>query len=383
MQNLPGFADQGGINGERLRSDSQGTQAIIPDYSFDCYGNVTQWGAYVERSFNRYTLDFQVWRRSGGGQGTTGNYDFVGNNRFSSISPAQRSGGQILRDVPVEQQIQVRPGDVIGLYLRGEDSNDDGVELHTNSPDVTVWFTPTTAAVPTRIKVGNTNSIGLHSSTTAAPVITAMVLPSTTSPSPTPSPTSQTLALVQFSAPSIPQSSSFLPSPDTTSPPVGSGLPVGAIVAIVIVVIVLGVLILVFILALALRRRSKKMVDSLDNFEYSGKLEIMHWNECLRVCLSEVFNHLATSLFMTSNVLKTSYSCYYLLVSVYVTDSEKRMDFHLQYNKIYMVLLYNDWTIPKCSLGHGQYLAADGVHSAADRGGGGGATVAVFPGHPV
>ena len=58
----------------------------------------------------------------------------------------------------------------------------------------------------------------------------------------------------------------------------GSGLPVGAIVAIVIVVlivVVLGVLILVSILALALRRRSKKqvlMVNSLDNPEYSGKL---------------------------------------------------------------------------------------------------------------
>ena len=62
----------------------------------------------------------------------------------------------------------------------------------------------------------------------------------------------------------------------------GSGLPVGAIVAIVIVVlivIVLGVLILVFILALVRKRRSKKqvlMVNSLDNPEYSGQLEIMH-----------------------------------------------------------------------------------------------------------
>ena len=68
----------------------------------------------------------------------------------------------------------------------------------------------------------------------------------------------------------------------------------GAIVAVVIVVlivIVLGVLILVFILALALRRRSKKqmlMVNSLDNPEYSGKFKIMHWNEHLRVCLSEI-----------------------------------------------------------------------------------------------
>ena len=302
MQNLPGFANQGGGgNVARLESGSTGTQAIISDYSFDCYGNVTQWGAYVERSFNRYTLDFQVWRRSGGGQGTTGDYDFVGGNSFPSISPG--NGGQILEPVPVEQQIQVRPGDVIGFYVRGEDSNDDGVELHTNSRDVTVWFITTTAAVSTRIEVGNTNGIGLHSSTKGAPVITAMVVPSPLqipSPSPTPlfaspvlptesvliatltapllSPTitqtgtSQTTQTpqTQFSAPSTPQTSSFLPPPDTTSPPVGSGLPVGVIVAIVIVVlivIVLGVLILVFILALVRRRMSKKAPD---NSERSG-----------------------------------------------------------------------------------------------------------------
>ena len=311
MQNLPGFANQGGSGVARLESGSQGTQAIISDYSFDCYGNVTEWGAFVERSFNRYTLDFQVWRRSGGGQGTTGEYDFVGSNSFPSISPG--NGGQILEPVPVEQQIQVRPGDVIGFYVRDEqDRDDNGVELHTNSRDVTVWFITTTAAVSTRIEVGSSASPGLHSSTTGAPVITAMVVPSTPTPSQTSSPslishpptpfplfsspvlptesiltttstvpllpptitqtgtpqttqTPQTQAPVQLTAPSTPQSSSFLPPPDTTSPPVGSGLPVGVIVAIVIVVlivIVLGVLMLVFILALVRRRRSKKTPDS-------------------------------------------------------------------------------------------------------------------------
>ena len=114
VQNLPIFEDQGDRNVERLQS---GTQAIIPDYSFDCYGNVTQWGAFVQQAQDsvRYTLDFQVWRRRGGGQGTTGDYDFVGNNHFSSIDPPR--GGRIDRYVPVEDQIKVRPGDVIGLYI--------------------------------------------------------------------------------------------------------------------------------------------------------------------------------------------------------------------------------------------------------------------------
>ena len=84
--------------------------------------------------------------------------------------------------------------------------------------------------------------------------------------------TLQTQAPVQLSAPSTPQSTPFLPPPDATSPPVGSGLELGAIVAIVIIVlivIVLGVLILVFILTLAWKRMSRKVVKSLDNPEYS------------------------------------------------------------------------------------------------------------------
>ena len=64
-----------------------GTHAIIPEYSFDCYGNVTQWGAIVKNRNAVYTLVFQVWRRSGGGQGTTGCYTLVGNNHFASIRP--------------------------------------------------------------------------------------------------------------------------------------------------------------------------------------------------------------------------------------------------------------------------------------------------------
>ena len=130
MQNLPGFANQGGEGGQRLRA---GTQTIIPDYSFDCYGNVTQWGAFLEPlgRFLVHSLVFQVWRRTGGGQGTTGCYDLVGDNRFQSVSPAPQSQGQILASVPVEQQIEVRPGDVIGFYYgsaRDEgESEDSGV----------------------------------------------------------------------------------------------------------------------------------------------------------------------------------------------------------------------------------------------------------------
>jgi len=191
VRNLPIFVDQGDDDDvDRLENS---TQTIIPDYSFDCNGTVTRWGAFVERARGsiRYTLDFQVWRRSGGGQGTTGKYDFVGNNRFQSVSPAPQSQGQILRDVPVEQQIKVRPGDVIGLHITT--SRDNGVELKqqdtSNGDTLIIWFaTSLTAALSTRIGVGSTSSYELMSTTTAVPVITAVVVPSTPSPSPTPPP---------------------------------------------------------------------------------------------------------------------------------------------------------------------------------------------------
>ena len=298
MQNLPIFADQGSERDvERLES---GIQTVIPAYSFDCYGNVTEWRAYVERHGGnvRYNLVFQVWRRSGGGQRTTGEYDFVGSNSFQSINPPPR--GRIDRPVLVEQQIKVRPGDVIGLYVTT--SGDNGVELKqqdtSNGETLIIWFaTSLPAALSTRIRVGSTNGYELMLATTAVPVITAVVVPSTSLPLPTPlssssgllpesvlattsvhvlqpppltqtgtSQTTQTLQTrvsVQSSALSSPQPSSFLPSPNTTTNPVGPGLPVGVIVAIVVlIVVVLGVLILVFILALALRRRSNKPPDN-------------------------------------------------------------------------------------------------------------------------
>ena len=76
-----------------------------------------------------YTLVFQVWRRSGGGQGTTGDYALVGNNHFPSIRPAWRGRSRILAYVPVEQQIEVCPGDVIGFYVQNTTRVNGGVQL--------------------------------------------------------------------------------------------------------------------------------------------------------------------------------------------------------------------------------------------------------------
>ena len=179
MQNFPLFANQGGGGVQRF---SPGTQIIIPDYSFNCYGNVTQWGAWVERGggSEHYTLDFQVWRRSEGGQGTTGCYDQVDNNLFQMMSP---DDGRIVLPVAVEDQIQVRPGDVVGFAVVSSNRQDNGVELQDTDDDppggrvnVSAWYgpLPTSGGVAgsCRIQVGDDE---LRSSTTTAPIITVVV----------------------------------------------------------------------------------------------------------------------------------------------------------------------------------------------------------------
>ena len=130
-----------------------------------------------------YTLDFQVWRRNGGGQGTTGCYDQVDNNLFRMMTP---DDGQIVIPVAVEDQIQVRPGDVVGFAVVSSDRQDNGVELQDTDGtppggrvDVTAWYgpLPTSGSVAgsCRIRVGDDSDYELDSSTTVAPIITAVV----------------------------------------------------------------------------------------------------------------------------------------------------------------------------------------------------------------
>ena len=306
---------------ERLES---GTQVIIPEYSFDCYGNVTQWGVYVKNRIGIYSLDFQVWRRSGGGQGTTVCYKLVGNNHFSLIRPAQRRRGQILEPIPLEQQIEVCPGDVIGFYVQNTTRANSGVQLQQDNDDkeedddeeedsssnisfrrhvvVTAWYgsvSTSVAATGSRmLRVGRNNGYDLRSSTTAAPIITASVAVFTPSPSQTLSPSTSTLpssltesalvttstpllvitqtgtsqtgisqttdilqTLAQFSTLSTPQPSSIL-SPSLLSEELGLELGVMVpTVIVVLIVVVLGVLIVVFILTMARKRMAKKQVQ--------------------------------------------------------------------------------------------------------------------------
>ena len=245
--------------------------------------------------------------------------------------PAQRSRGQILEPIPVEQQIEVCPGDVIGFYVQNTTRGNGGVQLQQQDNDdeeededegedsssnisfrrhvvVTAWYgsvsTSVAATGSCMLRVGRNNGYDLRSSTTAAPIITASVAVFTPPPSETLSPSTSTLpsslpesalvttstpllvitqtgtsqrteilqALTQFSTLSTPQPSPIL------SPSLLSGeleLELGVMVPtviVVLIVVVLGVLIVVFILTMARRRMAKKQmaVKSLNNSEYSG-----------------------------------------------------------------------------------------------------------------
>ena len=153
-------------------------QALVPAYQFNCYGNVTMWGAYVEPPGNRdmYNITFQVWRPS---VDTEGCYRLIGENSVSKRPDNQ----QVILDVVQEEQLQIQPGDVVGLYAdhlntNQEDNKNGGIELDEGIDTVTVWYRRMNSSVDDRGSCGVTiqdGGGGLDRVTVAAPIVTAVV----------------------------------------------------------------------------------------------------------------------------------------------------------------------------------------------------------------
>ena len=109
---------------------------ILPSYQFTCHGLVTSWRACVDPGGNRerYDIKFLVWRPS-----TDGCFTVVGINVPSELLAPQDHCVQY--SVPLREQVEVFPGDVIGFYVdryklgrRGDDLEDPsggGVQLDT------------------------------------------------------------------------------------------------------------------------------------------------------------------------------------------------------------------------------------------------------------
>ena len=161
-RNLPDFSDSNG--NDRLRGN---IQAIIPQYSFDCNGTVTGWGAFVEGGPDKAErIDFQVWRSVADEE-----YELVGFNSFPEVIPE----GKMLTNLDEMQPlITVQSGDVIGIYVERSNDGWKVQETSLQSPSVTVYYT--SATTPLFTTTGDTLTItNAYTSRVRAPIITATV----------------------------------------------------------------------------------------------------------------------------------------------------------------------------------------------------------------
>ena len=155
----------GARNTEDADSDTESDrlQAIVPAYTFQCSGRVTEWRACVQpgdSSDEQYYIQFQVWRSTG----IDGCYDLVGYNSpldaDESLVPDSVitiDGERVLcpgRDnapdccvvLPVResQQIEFQSGDVIGYYVDrfrdGEDRDDESSIQWIENDEVVVYY---------------------------------------------------------------------------------------------------------------------------------------------------------------------------------------------------------------------------------------------------
>ena len=142
-------------------------QAIVPAYTFQCPGRVTEWRACVKPgggSKERYYIQFQVWRPNS----PTGCYSLVGYNiplddagvperEISNSTNIIEAEGYldppdnglnhcVVLPVRESKQIEVQPDDVVGYYVdhfrhSDNDRNDGGIQwIETENDDVVVHY---------------------------------------------------------------------------------------------------------------------------------------------------------------------------------------------------------------------------------------------------
>ena len=204
-----------------IRPDHDRFQAIVPAYTFQCSGRVTEWRACVQpggRSDEQYYIQFQVWRPTGN---TEGCYILVGYNiplhdanvtmtevedrgagsiidTEGFLSPSGVDGDPLGRCVELSvrdnEQIEVQQGDVVGYYvdhfLDGSDRSDGGIQWMENSNNVIVYYRSNLLIEDIRPAYGvggpgandcgfdisgDSDSYTLATSTSAAPIISLTI----------------------------------------------------------------------------------------------------------------------------------------------------------------------------------------------------------------
>ena len=97
------------------------TQFLILSYVFGCEGNVTKWQLYTVNN-GSHPIEFQVWRANTTISATF-TLNLVGVNHFPDAMPDENH----LLSLPVnrDQQIQVKPGDLLGIRTIANTETDD------------------------------------------------------------------------------------------------------------------------------------------------------------------------------------------------------------------------------------------------------------------
>ena len=201
VDRLPVFGDtffRDSPEGERF-------QAIVPAYTFQCSGKVTEWRACVSPGGKneQYYIQFQVWRSTG----IEGCYELVGYNTpledddsEGILHPSGDSSDPLHRCVvlPVResQQIEFQPGDVIGYYVdrfkNGNNRDNGGIQwIEGDDEEVAVYYRdnlprediksqyaigisniePSVCGFPTE----NSNSLSLSNEAASAPIISLSI----------------------------------------------------------------------------------------------------------------------------------------------------------------------------------------------------------------
>ena len=157
VDNLPEFG-----NGNRPDGNDR-FQAIVPAYTFQCTGRVTEWRACVEQGGSaneQYYIQFQVWRPTvegyelvdyniplddaGKNETNVSNSDVIIEAEGFLSPPGDRGEHCVVLPVRESQQIEVQPGDVVGYYVdhfnNGDDRTNGGIAW-ADSTAVTVYYT--------------------------------------------------------------------------------------------------------------------------------------------------------------------------------------------------------------------------------------------------
>lgn len=104
-------------------------QILVPRYQFGCNGVVTKWEMYCLRN-GAQTVEFHVWRENTSTDGHT-TYNLVGKNIVPNARPA--ANNLFSYSVPRDQQIQVQPGDIVGIRgYNATEPNNFQLQVHPN-----------------------------------------------------------------------------------------------------------------------------------------------------------------------------------------------------------------------------------------------------------